>query len=196
MTHFSQAELVDWLEGALPALRASHLDECARCREEADELRQVMEDAARIAVPEPSPLFWDHLSARVTEAVAATPPPHAAAWAQWIRRRGPVAAAAVGCLLLAFALLRVSGSLAPTEPVLEPPALEADEAAPTLPGTAADEAWSLVQMVADDVPLQEAQDAGLVAQPGSAERMALELSARERAELAVLLQHELKGSGL
>src|SRR6185436_8662720 len=36
-----------------------------------DELRAMLAAARDVDVPEPSPLFWDHLSARVSEAVAA-----------------------------------------------------------------------------------------------------------------------------
>jgi hypothetical protein len=196
MRHLARAELVDSLEGLLPPDRVAHLEACARCREEAHGLSEVLRNAAGIAVPDPSPLFWDHFSARVSEAVAAAPP-RAAAWVERIRRRGPLLAAGAACLILAFAVLRMPGSLAPTATPPEPAALESAAAASIPPNSVADDgAWSLVQLVADEVPLQEVQEAGLVAAPGSAERMALELSARERAELAVLLQHELKGSGL
>jgi hypothetical protein len=197
MRHLARAELVDSLDGLLPPDRAAHLEACARCREEAHELSEVLRNAGGIAVPDPSPLFWDHFSARVSEAVAATPPPRAAAWGERIRRRGPLLAAGAACLILAFAVLRMPGSLAPTGTMSGPAVLEsAIPSSSPSDSVADDDAWSLVQLVADEVPLQEAQEAGLVAAPGSAERMALELSPRERAELAVLLRHELKGSGL
>ncbi len=42
----------------------------------------MMSVAAEVEVPEPSPLFWDHLSARVGEAVAAEQAPRRS----WIER--------------------------------------------------------------------------------------------------------------
>ncbi len=197
MKHLAHADLVDWLDGALPRDRAAHVDGCARCRDEAQALRQVLEQARQIAVPEPSPLFWDHLSARVNEGVAAAPR-HDLARTAWVNLRAPLLAAAALCLVVGLALLRVSApsdedTTAPARAAVHQPGAIGSTAGETL---AADDGWSLVQLVADDVPLQTVQDAGLVAEPGSAERVALELSPREQAELALLLRQELKGSGL
>ncbi len=86
-----------------------------------------------------------------------------------------------------------NAATAPARAAVHQPGAIGSTAGETL---AADDGWSLVQLVADDVPLQTVQDAGLVAEPGSAERVALELSPREQAELALLLRQELKGSGL
>ena len=59
-----------------------------------------------------------------------------------------------------------------------------------------DEAWGLVRTVADEVPWDATQAAGIAPRPGSAERMALEMSAREQSELARLLETELKRPGM
>ena len=71
MKHLSQAEFVDLIESQspLPAARAQHAEECERCRTEAESLRAMRLVASRDAMPEPSPLFWDHFSARVAEQV-------------------------------------------------------------------------------------------------------------------------------
>ena len=70
-SHLSPEEFIDAIDGALAPPRRQHLDRCEACRQEAAALgtlaRQV--DAA-VEVPEPSPLFWDHLSRRVSEATA------------------------------------------------------------------------------------------------------------------------------
>ena len=202
MKHLAQEELVDWLDGGLPPDRAAHLDGCARCRDEAHGLWVVLTEAEQIAVPDPSPLFWVHLSARVNEAVT-TGDRHLDGWTAWVRRRASLLATAAACLVTGLALLTRSGWLRPHQDEVETSARASTSTAATgsiapepSPAVGADDAWALVQMVADEVPLREAQDAGLTAQPGSAERMALELSPREQAELALLLQHELKGSGL
>jgi hypothetical protein len=59
-----------------------------------------------------------------------------------------------------------------------------------------DEEWALVRVVADDLQWDDAQEAGLHARPGSAERVALEMSADERQELARLIQFEMKRPGV
>jgi hypothetical protein len=73
-------------------------------------------------------------------------------------------------------------------------------AAAELPATAddveADGAWAVVRTAADDLAWDEVTAAGITAHPGSAERVALELTAAERAELARLLESEMKPNGL
>lgn len=70
MGHLSEVDLIDLAEGTRAESSAPHLAWCERCRRELAALRQTMADAADIEVPEPSPLFWDHFSTRVSEAVA------------------------------------------------------------------------------------------------------------------------------
>lgn len=48
-----------------------HLATCDVCRGRLADLRLTISRASRVDAPEPSPLFWDHLSARVRKAVAA-----------------------------------------------------------------------------------------------------------------------------
>src|ERR1051325_8890597 len=82
--HLTPEELLDLAEGARAESAAPHLEPCAACREHVAALRATMSLAADVDVPEPSPLFWDHLSRRVREAVAAeeltTPTRSAAGW--------------------------------------------------------------------------------------------------------------------
>src|SRR5262249_28727617 len=67
--HLSPDELVDLAEGTRSASSAPHLAKCDECRRQLNELRDVMA-TLQVDVPEPSPLFWDHFSARVGEAIA------------------------------------------------------------------------------------------------------------------------------
>jgi hypothetical protein len=69
--HLNADELVDLAEGARPESSAPHLAACPQCRAQLDDLRAMMSAAAGVDVPEPSPLFWDHFSQRVHDAVAA-----------------------------------------------------------------------------------------------------------------------------
>jgi hypothetical protein len=212
MTHFTDDELVDLVleqergreqepgreqkDDAVPPARRAHLQECDACRAQAgvlsDVLARVVEDK-ETGVPEPSPLFWNHLSARVHDAIAA---PRPATWrdrvwlprAAWTAGLASVAlAAAVSHSMLTRAPLTKSPSAVSIN-VLNGSAASADAA----DDIEADEAWALVRSVADDVGLDEAHDAGISTRPDAAERMTLELSTREQSELARLLQGELK----
>jgi hypothetical protein len=80
MAHWSREELIDSLDQAPPPARLAHLDACAHCRAERDALVAVLRDVSRVQVPEPSPLFWDRLSARVRESLADEPTPVAPRW--------------------------------------------------------------------------------------------------------------------
>ena len=65
--HLKDDELVDLAEGARPESSAPHLASCEPCRRQVRDLRALMSVAAGVDVPEPSPLYWDHMSARVRE---------------------------------------------------------------------------------------------------------------------------------
>jgi hypothetical protein len=75
--HLTPEELIDSRERQLPPARQAHADSCAVCRAELAQLDEVLLDVAAVDVPEPSPLFWDHLSARIRDRVAHEPPPGA-----------------------------------------------------------------------------------------------------------------------
>jgi len=71
MSHLRPEQLVDLAEGVIAATSMPHLASCDACRRELADMRAMLTAVADpdCAVPEPSPLFWDHLSARVREAV-------------------------------------------------------------------------------------------------------------------------------
>src|SRR5262249_19027976 len=70
--HLTPEQMIDAAE-SVRSVGIPHLASCEPCRRQVAELRGVMSAAANADVPEPSPLFWDHFSARVTEAVASSP---------------------------------------------------------------------------------------------------------------------------
>jgi hypothetical protein len=214
MTHFSDDEFVDLLDDALPATRRAHLQNCGACRAQASAMDAVLARAVESRgvdgrgaerhdadVPEPSPLFWDHLSARVRDAVAAPATPTWRDRVSW-----PVTAWAAGLASVALAVA-VSHTMLPRAALTTPPASVASNAAAlalrttAAPGVEppddieADEAWAVVRSMADQVGWDDTHDAGISARPDDAERMTLELSTREQSELARLLQRELKRSG-
>ena len=81
--HLSEQEIVDALDGVVSAPLRAHLDECAACRTQVDELGGIVKDAQMVSLPEPSPLFWDHFSARVRTAVEAERQRPATAFGGW-----------------------------------------------------------------------------------------------------------------
>ena len=75
MSHLSRDERLLALEGGLEAPRQAHLASCRSCRTDVDALGRVLARVRAVDVPEPSPLFWDHLAARVGDAIAREPAP-------------------------------------------------------------------------------------------------------------------------
>jgi hypothetical protein len=71
--HLTAAELIDALDDALAPSRATHVTACSACQARIDGLRVTLNTTREADVPEPSPLFWDHFSARVAEAIATDP---------------------------------------------------------------------------------------------------------------------------
>lgn len=200
MTHLSEEELVDLIDGALADQRRAHLRDCRACQGQAEALGALLARVTEVAVPEPSPLFWDHLSRRVADAVA-TPEPAGGAWLGWLARPASAWAAGLASLALVAALSWSarpgSGPEPGTAPVPPVSVQQAEVAGSSDPDDIeADEAWALVRSVADEVGWDDAHAAGLSARPGAAERMALELSSREQSELALLIEAELKRPGV
>ena len=65
MTHLTDVELVDLLDGTLAPARARHLDACETCRASASAIRETLSRAADAEIPEPSPaLLGAFLGAR------------------------------------------------------------------------------------------------------------------------------------
>jgi hypothetical protein len=94
VAHLSPEELLDIAEGALAP--PAHVDSCDECRRQVDAARAMMASLADAGVPEPSPLFWHHLSARVSEAIADQPAPRPSpAWRYALSAAGLAAAAAL-----------------------------------------------------------------------------------------------------
>ena len=207
MNHLSQAELIDFVEdpAALPAERARHASSCQTCREAADDVRAALGLAAADEVPAPSPLYWDRLSSRIGDAVRDEPAPRSQGHGRWGWAVGTWGAATTATALLALMIILRATVHAPVP--AGPPDARSTPGTPAAPVSAAivpvepvlnaddDEAWAVVRAAADDLGWEEAHAAGLAARPGSAEGIALELTAEERIELGRLLGPELKRNG-
>jgi hypothetical protein len=179
MTHLTSDELIDAVEGTLDGARQLHLDTCDACRQQVADLASVLGEALAVAVPEPSPLFWEHLSQRVRTAIA-DEPPAAGGWGSWLRWPvlAPIAALALIVMALTTALPREARNA---------PEVAISEAT----DAAVDDRFALVADLVGDFDWETAVSAGLTVAPGAAERAVLELTAVEQQELTRLLQAEL-----
>src|SRR5207244_9810157 len=132
-----------------------HLAECAVCRLQLAELKAMISAAAEVDVPEPSPLFWDHLSARVREAVAAEGTARRPFWT-WPRLTIPAAAVATAALLVVVTLNtgRVSAPAPRMAPVPVPPVASVDLLSD--PQSAGDTALTLVVELSSDLDFDAA----------------------------------------
>lgn len=200
MTHFTDQEIVDLIDGALPPERRAHLDECGRCRGDVEQFQRTMALAKEVEVPEPSPLFWDHFSARVRAGIEQTVEETRLPWVSRNARVWKWAVPIAAGLLIAVGVWRfasdpASGTL-PVSPARAAPEVTAVSAADDLLSSPdADEAWALVRSIADDVEWTDDVAAGLGVSPGWAERAAADLNRTEIDELVRLLAAEAKHPG-
>lgn len=186
MTHLTSDELIDAAEGTLDPARQPHLATCDACRQQVADLATVLGEALAVAVPEPSPLFWSHLSERVRTAIDAEPQ-SAGGWRQWMR--WPVLAP-IGVLAL---LVLTLGVALPRRQAVPAAVAIATATAPadTDSTDRADEGFALVADLVGDLDWDTAMSAGLGVAPGAADRAALDLTANEQQELTRLLKAEL-----
>jgi hypothetical protein len=191
--HLSRDERLLALDGALDPARREHLDACAACRTEIEALGGVLQRVRAVDVPEPSPLFWDHLARRVGDAIAQEPVPvPRRPW--WAPRLAWAAIALVAVAVTAGYVARQRRvPVAPpvTAHVVVPPEPQAPDAAllPNIDLTP-DENWALIAATAEDAGAE-----ALEPQVGQAEWTISSLSAAERAALAQELAAELAARG-
>jgi hypothetical protein len=189
MSHLSRDERLLALEAALEPARQAHLVSCPACRSDVDALRGVLARVRAVDVPEPSPLFWDHLAARVGDAIAREPAPvPARGW--WSPR---LAWAALGVVVTAAGAGYLTRSMrTPAVPVvahvapMSVPGGAEPESGPALEAQT-DDGWDLIAAVAADGDHEEM----LAPEAGQAELSISALSAEERTALAGELAAEL-----
>ena len=184
--HLGPEEFVDALDGVLADARLDHLNGCDECQSELAMLAVTAKDAGEAGVPEPSPLFWDHFSARVKQATLQTVPERSGWWTFGWK---PAGAAAIVAIALAVGFfVRPSN---PPAPATEYAALGPSELAAIapLPLIEDDGSWSLVVGLAAEA---EWGDLRHVATPasGTADAIIEELTPAQREKLARLLEKE------
>jgi hypothetical protein len=197
MKHLVSSELVELVEGTLAADRAAHVDSCDACRAATADLLNVVRRASALEddVPEPSPLFWDHLSARVREGIATERVGGAPWWMVSVRPFAPVAAAVVLVVLVsATMVMRREVPPAVAEPIAGVAHVEPGMDMDVTVDPANREVWEVLTAAAADLELEDAHAAGLSVQPATLDRAVQRLNADELNELGRLLQSELKRS--
>jgi hypothetical protein len=195
MTHLAPDQLLALAERDAADTTEPHLAACERCRADVAALRDVLSAAAAVEVPEPSPLFWDHLSRGVAAAVRREPVPSRGWWPTpaW-RGLAPLGAAVLVLLAVSVWLWR-PGAPRPSDASSTTNA--ADWTPPGVPVEAPgdDEAWEVVASLTDGVDVETVDATGIAPTRGSVEEAASELSVPERSELIRILRVETAESG-
>lgn len=215
--HLNAEELVDIAEGTRPETSAPHLAACTPCRAQLQELRAMMSEIGGVDVPEPSPLFWDHLSSRVSQAAAAegssrrsarwfTPAEGAVSWTERLMAVRTYAFVSVAAAILIAAAVssrvQAPGPLPPLATTFvaapPPPAAAADASTPAVlldeAALQGDASLMLVASLSDGVDYDTAREAGLAPRDG-AEHAVTHMNDAELRELRRLLTEELAKSG-
>jgi len=199
--HLSPDELVDLAEGTLSESSAPHLESCEACRRQLADMRAMMSAAAEVDVPGPSPLFWDHFSERVRQAVALAGAPRRTSWWErwsWPRVIVPLSAVAFAVVIIA-AVLGTRPGVPPASPeasrasqvsaVLNPPLFEPLDAS-------ADPSLSLVADLTADLDWNAVSGMELTTHAGGPDEAVGELTGGELGELQRLLKEELARPGV
>jgi hypothetical protein len=199
MSHLSPEELLDLAEEAGGAGRdaVAHVATCETCRREIDSLRATLHVAIEAGrdVPEPSPFFWEALSAHVRGDVARQAGRSAAhAW-PWGRWGWLVSGSAAAAAVLLVALWSGTGSRRATTITMEQTAVNGSDAsaASTLTPIEDDPSLSLLGDLTAELDWDSVVAAGLKPEEGAVERVVAALDAVERAALQRLLQEASEG---
>ncbi|MBI2222300.1 MAG: hypothetical protein HYU53_13970 [Acidobacteria bacterium] len=185
MTHLTPAEIVDALDGALSAGRASHARACAQCREEVERAASMLAGVRAVDAPEPSPLFWDHFSARVRGAVGAERARgRRGSWPWWMW--APLGSAAALALVAGLWIGQPGPSPHVARRTVAPPHVAEPHVAPSHV-----EEWRLLADLAEEMEWDEAGEAGFTIAPGAAEYALHQLSGDQQKELVRLLETEI-----
>lgn len=187
--HLAPDAIVDVVDGCAADAVLRHAAECEACRRQCEDAAAALALARSDALPEPSPLFWDHLSARIGAAIRREEPRaafRASLWRAWLPvpllAASLVFAVAAGIWQVARPdLARAGAHAAAAADAVQGPVVTAD----------AGDTWDLVAGLAVDVAAESGDAAALDPAPGSAERAVEQLSRDEQGELVRLLEAEL-----
>ncbi len=183
-------EFIDAVDGRAASEAAAHVATCRQCLATLAEMRATLAAALSADVPEPSPLFWSQVNARVGAAISdetrADVPTGWRAWLQW-NVVVPLAGVALVVVALASAVGRVPAT--PSAPPVSDASMAAGDTALADANANADDDGALELMVdlAATMPGGEWDALGLSVLPDLGVA-AQALSADEQQALSVLLQ--------
>jgi|SRR5262245_30413568 len=189
--HLTPEELLDLAEGTRSTASAPHLAKCEACRQQLDELCDVMA-SLEVDVPEPSPLFWDHLSARVRDAVAADAG-RVRSWfgvGRWSWGLAAVMSAVVIVVAVSLSLRTPPTGLAHHPTAVEEPIADVGSSVP-----ADDPSFILLGDLAGSLDWDSAAEAGITMDVGASDTVVAELTEAERTELQRLLRAAIGPTG-
>jgi hypothetical protein len=201
MRHLTTEQLIDLAEGVRPESSAPHLRSCETCRDKLLELRTTLFAAGSVNVPQPSPLFWDHFSARVHDAVEAEGATGTSAIGRWSWLSvSPIRVGTFAVVVLALVIAIRGGR--PGVPVPQPAGATAavgESSGDVSPGgalpsglmVADDPSLSLVADLAADMDWDTASEAGFTTHVGVDNDAVTDLTDSERRVLNQLLKGEL-----
>jgi hypothetical protein len=212
--HLSPDELVDLAEGTRPESSAPHLASCAPCRARLNEMRTMMSAVADVDVPEPSPLFWDHFSERVHNAVEDARLKGSRSFGEGAHGSGSFSdaarefvttvlgtrafqagvVAALALIIVVLATSRIKTPDNPRTPATTDAGIREVWADGVAPDAAADASLTLVASLTAGMDLEAVNEAGL-AHDDSAEHAVTHMSDGELRELQKLLKEEMARSG-
>jgi hypothetical protein len=201
MSHLTPEQFVDLAEGVAAETSLPHLASCDACRRQLASMRAMMSDVASVDASEPSPLFWDHLSTRVREAVAgerARP----RSWRDYLLRPRVLALSLAGALAVALFAVILPGTPATitirtTIPSTPLPMAAENVLLPSLPplaplGAADDPQLGFVADYGTTLDWDEMREEMALATPGgSSDAVAGALTVDEQRELQRLLAEEM-----
>ena len=215
MRHLTSDQFVDLVEGTRDEASAPHLLACEVCRRQLADLRLMAASVAAPGrsvgsvgspwndvndvneVPEPSPLFWDHFSARVRAAVASEGVPARATlpWS-WPRVALGAVAGAFAVVLMAAVGSYVTSVTSVTGPRITTPAVAPPVAQLEPLGSLDDPSLSLVVEYGNTLDWDEMREQMAVStHRGGMDEAIADLNGGERLELQKLLKEELARPG-
>ena len=197
MSHLTPEQFVDVAEGTRPETSLPHLASCDTCRRQLAGVRAMMSEAVAGGVPEPSPLFWAHLSARVNEAVAAETG-RSLSWRERLLRPHILVPSLLGVLAAALLAVLLPGTFVPaTIPAKQLPMSSETAMLLSLPplaplGAADDPQLRLVAGAGTTLDWDEMRDEMALAMPASSSDAVIgALTVDEQHELQRLLAEEM-----
>ena len=197
MSHLTPEQFVDLAEGVAAETSLPHLASCDVCRRQLAGMRAMMSDVASVEAGEPSPLFWDHLSARVGEAVAGERS-RPRSWRDYLLRPRVLVLSLAGAAAVALLAVLLPGTPVTTTIPSTPLPMAAENALlPSLPplaplGAADDPQLGIVADYGTTLDWDEMREEMALATPGgSSDAMAGALNVDEQRELQRLLAEEM-----